>query len=109
MIYTQSDMRAAWIMLNETCFGGLLEMPRFTSGQTDMPEAVFGVYYPEGDKGIKPLIHIDQRCDTVSMFLSTMAHEMIHQWQDVNNKPVNHGNQFRSMAALIKRRTGLQC
>lgn len=111
VIYTQSDMLTVWRMLNDTCFGSLLEEPVFTNGAAEFSDPVFGVYYPVGlyHGNAKPVIHIDQRCTTVSMLLSTMAHEMIHQWQDVNNKPVNHGNQFRSMAALVKRRTGLVC
>lgn len=103
MTFTQQDMLATWTLLNEVCFGGLLEVPTFTSGSCEYPD-VFGVYYPDQER-----IHIDERCDTFTMFLSTMAHEMIHQWQDQNSKPVNHGNQFRSMAAHVKRRTGLVC
>jgi hypothetical protein len=101
LTFTQQDMRTAWKMLNEVCFGGLLDEPKFTSGSCEY-ENVFGVYYPDQER-----IHIDDLCTSYTMFISTMAHEMIHQWQDQNDKPVNHGNQFRSMAALIKRRTGL--
>lgn len=92
-----------WRMLNDLCFGSKLVEPTFTSGTCEY-ENVFGVYYPDQER-----IHIDDRCNTVSLFMSTMAHEMIHQWQDQTDKPVNHGNQFRSMAAKIKRRTGLTC
>lgn len=105
MIYTQAEMKTVWRMLNDLCFASKLDEPTFTCGPAEFEDPVFGVYYPDQER-----IHIDSNlCTNVGALLATMAHEMIHQWQDQTNRPVNHGNLFRSKAAEIKRRTGLVC
>ena len=33
--------------------------------------------------------------------IETLIHEMVHQWQDENRLPVDHGRQFRAKARLV--------
>lgn len=100
-----SDLRTAWKVLNVACFGGMLKEPWLTYGPSDCPDPVCGLYYPPALGG--PRIHIDSRCTTLESVMTTMAHEMVHQLQEVEAKPTNHGNYFRSWAAKIKRQTGI--
>lgn len=33
--------------------------------------------------------------------LHTLLHEMVHQWQDENSRPIDHGPEFRRMARAV--------
>lgn len=101
---TQDELKLLYSLLNTACFEGKLPMPVLTFGYSEEP-SVFGLYYPAAMG--TPRIHLDERCTTFEYQAVTMAHEMVHQLQDIEGKPTHHGNFFRSQAARIKRLTGI--
>jgi len=41
------------------------------------------------------------RRDGWNEVLSTLLHEMVHQWQEETGRPVDHGVEFRRKARLV--------
>lgn len=56
----------------------------------DVP--VWGYYHSEDGMAT---IHIDEIVNTKRRFINTLAHEMVHQYQDMLHLPVNHGAYFK--------------
>jgi hypothetical protein len=93
--------------LNQELFNGELLPCQITCGVSP-PEhgSIFGVCEPLPDRRVR--IHIDPRCITRSSVITTMAHEMVHQWQYQTQGYMHHGNNFRAWGARIKKELGVQ-
>lgn len=63
-----------------------------------------GHYTPATKHGDPPEIAISRRHlrrHGWSEALETLLHEMVHQWQDENGMPIDHGRQFRAKARAL--------
>lgn len=104
---TEADLLAYHRALNEQVFDGILPDVPFqlsASKEKDYPRC--GEYH--GNGWGKGLILIDPaHHDTDTDLVATLAHEMIHQWQDLMGLRLDHCYSFKGWAAVIKERTGL--
>lgn len=96
-------LRYWWARINAAAFDGLLLPCQLTYG----PHAgeVDGMCYPL-DLG-RVRIHVDARIKTRGGMLSTLAHEMIHQWQHQHDLDMTHGDVFKGWAEVVRIKTGL--
>lgn len=80
--------------LNQELFKGKLRKIKLQYGPSsdvfDVP--VWGYYHSEDGMAT---IHIDEIVNTKRRFINTLAHEMVHQYQDMLHLPVNHGAYFK--------------
>jgi hypothetical protein len=63
-----------------------------------------GHYMLATSTGLPPEIAISRRHirrDSWDEVLHTLIHEMVHQWQDENGLPVDHGRHFRKKALEV--------
>lgn len=95
--------------LNAQCFGGALPLPTFHVGVSvekrpkwERGEWAEGEYHGNGYG--KGMILVDPRAPVPK---ATLAHEMIHQWQDLLRKPMDHRTVFQAWCQHIERITGL--
>ncbi|MFL5463208.1 MAG: SprT-like domain-containing protein [Gemmatimonadaceae bacterium] len=86
---------------NEERFGGSLRtVPIRISRRM---KSRLGHYSPAGD-GCEPEIVLSRRHirrDGWEEALHTLLHEMVHQWQDEQGLPVDHGSGFRAKARAV--------
>ena len=87
-----------WRGFNDAVFGGELRPIKIECGYIE--PNVWGMCYDDGCICI---------LDTLSEAdgMSTLLHEMIHQWQYENGLPMNHGNTFSKWRKTCRLRTGL--
>ena len=87
--------------LNAERFGGALrEIPVRVSRRM---RSRLGHYAP-AQRGAKPEIAISHRHvrrHGLAQAVETLLHEMVHQWQDENGLPLNHGAAFRRKAREV--------
>jgi hypothetical protein len=63
-----------------------------------------GHYMAATPSGLPAEIAISRRHisrDPWDEVLHTLVHEMVHQWQDENGHPIDHGQQFRRKAREV--------
>jgi SprT-like family protein len=86
---------------NEVRFGGLL--PAVPIRISRRMRSRLGHYSPAADGREAEIVlsrrHI--RRDGREEVLHTLLHEMVHQWQDLNGMPVDHGAGFRTKARAV--------
>ena len=105
-------LAAAHAEMNRRLFNGSLrELKPFVSRQmrsrlghyAPAPKGVAGMVEGIGAVGVGEIAisrrHI--RRDGWKRALDTLLHEMVHQWQDENSLPVNHGPDFRRKAREV--------
>jgi hypothetical protein len=79
--------------LNRELFQGKLSRVQLSFGYSgDAVDTPVDGYYFEHR------IHIDTRANTRHHVLSTLVHEMVHQLQDEQGKPLTHGRLFKQYA-----------
>lgn len=88
-----------WRGFNDVVFGGELRPIKIEHGYIE--PNVWGLCYDDG------LIVISDRLDADTA-MSTLLHEMIHQWQAQNGLPMNHGNTFSKWRKTCRLLTGLE-
>lgn len=92
-----SWMRVWWIAYNTQVFEGALPMPVFLV--KDLKH--FGEYF-------QGAITLSSMTSILDAAKATLLHEMVHQWQELHNKPLDHGHEFQTWRVLILEQTGLE-
>ncbi|MDQ3674819.1 MAG: SprT-like domain-containing protein [Gemmatimonadota bacterium] len=96
-----SELRRWHESHNQARFGGLLR-PVVIRISRRMKRRL-GHYAPAAD-GVEPEIVLSRRHirrDGWTEALHTLLHEMVHQWQDEQGLPVDHGPTFRAKARAV--------
>lgn len=95
-----------WKRMNSELFGGMLLPPQIRIHNCKWQGDVCGLCWPLA--GGRVIIDINPRFNkSKGELLSTLAHEMIHQWQNQHGEPLTHGPTFKAWAQLISEQTGL--
>ena len=92
-----SWMKVWWIAYNKKLFEGDLPMPAFKVSDIG--------YCGEYDYHA---ITLSSRITTLDAAKATLLHEMVHQWQHMHSKPVNHRHEFQTWRDIILSATNLE-
>ncbi len=96
-----------WHQLNYTIFDGILTPPRKIEIR-NFHEGVYGWCKPFGRKNNGTVcIGIRREVDNRHTFLTTLVHEMVHQYQWEHERKMSHGKTFYRWADHLKRTVGL--
>ena len=93
---TEKRLRQKFAEINRTVFDGELEFSAIDVLEIEDSDSEAGWCVPEDDGTVYFGVIAEFPC--VHSFADTLAHEMIHLHQIVNNKPVNHGKFFKTWA-----------
>ena len=88
---TISDCREIWNNINRNVFNGELKMPSFRLVYT---KAFWGECQGVLEDQTRVKMKINKSFLSKRLFINTMAHEMVHQWEWLNNENMTHGPQF---------------
>ena len=88
---TIQDCREIWRNINRNVFNNELKMPSFRLVYT---KAFWGECQGVLDDQTKVKMKINKSFLSKRLFINTMAHEMVHQWEWLNNENMTHGPQF---------------
>jgi hypothetical protein len=88
---TIQDCREAFANINRNVFNNELKMPSFRLVYT---KAFWGECQGVLDDQTKCIIKINKSFLSKRLFINTMAHEMVHQWEWLNNENMTHGPAF---------------
>lgn len=92
-----SWMKVWWIAYNTKVFGGDLPVPVFLV--KDLKHC--GEYF-------QGAVTLSSNITTLELAKATLLHEMVHQWQELHNKPLDHGHEFKTWRELILAQTNLE-
>mgnify|MGYP003404492048 CR=1 FL=1 len=100
---TPNILRYWWGQLNKQYFHSALPVPTFKVARMDY----VGLYSndPYGIVGAGT-ITVSLRVSTRGAMLATLAHEMLHQLQDLQGRPMVHGRFFNVVGRRISRKLG---
>lgn len=85
---------------NSAVFKGKLR--RVTCAVTALDEETLGMFWPDRKR-------IEIRRDlSEPEARATLLHEMVHQWQHENKRPVDHGESFKEWVSTCLTLTGLR-
>lgn len=102
---------ADWHMeLNALVFDGVLPMPTFEIGPCRDPElkGEYEACYSPDYSGKGTIFLQPEYAGTEYAARSCLAHEMIHQWQDLCGLRYDHRAVFHAWGTRIEQRTGLK-
>jgi hypothetical protein len=88
---TIHDCREVWTNINRNVFNGELKMPSFRLIYT---KAFWGECQGVLDDPTSVKMKINKSFLSKRLFINTMAHEMVHQWEWLTNENMTHGPQF---------------
>ena len=88
---TISDCREIWRNINRNVFNNELKMPSFRLVYT---KAFWGECQGVLNDQTQVKMKINKSFLSKRLFINTMAHEMVHQWEWLNNENMTHGPQF---------------
>jgi hypothetical protein len=88
---TIQDCREIWSNINRNVFNGELKMPSFRLVYT---KAFWGECQGVINDQTRVKMKINKSFLSKRLFINTMAHEMVHQWEWLNNENMTHGPQF---------------
>lgn len=88
---TIQDCREIFRNINRNVFNDELKMPRFRLIKSD---EYWGECVGDIDDPSFCLIKINKKFLSKRLFVYTMAHEMVHQWEWLNNENMTHGPAF---------------
>ena len=88
---TISDCREIWHNINRNVFNGELKMPSFRLVYT---KAFWGECQGVLEDQTRVKMKINKSFLSKRLFINTMAHEMVHQWEWLTNENMTHGPQF---------------
>jgi len=88
---TIQDCREIWTNINRNVFNGELKMPSFRLVYT---KAFWGECQGVLDDQTQVKMKINKSFLSKRLFINTMAHEMVHQWEWLNNENMTHGPEF---------------
>jgi len=88
---TIADCREAFININRNVFNNELKMPSF--------RLIYTKYFWGECKGVegdttRVTMKINKSFLSKRLFINTIAHEMVHQWEWLTNENMTHGPQF---------------
>lgn len=86
-----ADCREVFRNINRQVFNNELKMPRFRITSTD---EFWGMCVGHEDDPGSCTIYLNNRFLSKRLFVYTMAHEMVHQWEWLTNENMTHGPQF---------------
>lgn len=86
-----------------------LELPVYVELRTISKKPFHAYYIPKYNKHEKVCAHIIKiNLENITRGPDTLlAHELIHAWQEENNKRDTHGKSFKKMAAKIEKAFGI--
>ena len=94
-------MRAAVDKINEEIFGGDMDIVKYQISSSLLNGKALGntvMPFDGEDVGLNdffpPTIHIDEKIESPTIIVATIAHEMIHAFKDIRK----HGKQFAAIA-----------
>ena len=97
---TIQDCREVFKNINRNVFNNELKMPSFRLVYT---KAFWGECQGvEGDT-TRVKMKINKSFLSKRLFINTMAHEMVHQWEWLNNENMTHGPQFFLWRAQLEK------
>jgi hypothetical protein len=85
------DCREIWRHINRSVFNNELKMPSFRLVYT---KAFWGECQAVTDDQTQVKMKINKSFLSKRLFINTMAHEMVHQWEWLTNENMTHGPQF---------------
>ena len=88
---TISDCREIWRNINRNVFNNELKMPSFRLVYT---KAFWGECQGVLEDQAQVKMKINKSFLSKRLFINTMAHEMVHQWEWLVNENMTHGPQF---------------
>lgn len=92
-----SWMKVWWIAYNTQVFESALPMPAFLV--KDLKH--FGEYF-------QGAVTLSSRITILDAAKATLLHEMVHQWQELHGKTLDHGHEFKTWRKLIRTQTNLE-
>lgn len=84
-----SDCKEVFNNINRNIFSNTLTKPKFIIAENDL---YWGMCNIEEDNTIT--IYINKDFLSKKLFVFTLAHEMVHQWEWENNGTMSHGPAF---------------
>lgn len=97
--------------LNASCFEGVLPVPSFYIGLSRNPAVKDGNYMAlyDGDYGGRGTIYLNPAfVKDIPTARACLAHEMIHQWQELCGLRTDHRAVFNAWCQHITSITGLE-
>ena len=88
---TIQDCREIFNNINRQVFNGELKMPNF---RLVYSKEYWGECIGNIDDNSKCTIKINKSFLSRRLFINTLAHEMVHQWEWLTNEDMTHGRQF---------------
>jgi hypothetical protein len=88
---TIADCREIWTNINRNVFNNELKMPSFRLVYT---RAFWGECQGVLNDQTQVKMKINKSFLSKRLFINTMAHEMVHQWEWLTNENMTHGPQF---------------
>ena len=86
--------------INTDIFGGCLDKPQFLCSHDGKH---YGWWFSADNDFHNGIININPvYCRNWLLIFGTVAHEMVHQFQDFENKPLTHGKFFYKIASEIE-------
>lgn len=85
-----ADCRAVFNDINRTVFGNELKMPSFRLVKADY----WGMCVGDQEDSGKVTIYLTKRFLSKRLFVFTLAHEMVHQWEWLHHENMTHGPKF---------------
>lgn len=97
---TEKRLRQKFAEINRMVFDGKLEYSAINVLEIEDSASEAGWCVPEDDGNVYFGVMSEFPC--VHSFTDTLAHEMIHLHQIVNDLPVNHGKFFKKWANIAE-------
>lgn len=88
---TLADCREVFTNINRNVFNNELKMPNF---RLVYSKAFWGECTGNIDNETKCLIKMNKSFLSKRLFINTLAHEMVHQWEWLVNENMTHGPEF---------------
>ncbi len=88
---TIADCREAFRNINRNVFNNELKMPNFRLVYT---RAFWGECQGLSDDNTQVKMKINKSFLSKRLFINTLAHEMVHQWEWLVNENMTHGPEF---------------
>ena len=88
---TQSDCVEVFNNINRQVFYGELKLPRF---RLLYSKDYWGMCVGSWDDPAGCTININKSFLSKRLFINTVAHEMVHQWEWLNHEHMTHGTTF---------------
>ncbi len=88
---TIQDCREMFRNINKQVFNNELSMPNF---RLVYSKDYWGMCVGNFEDPARCTIHMNKSFLSKRLFIDTMAHEMVHQWEWLNNDNMTHGPQF---------------